>query len=105
MTSVKRPLEGSIGSQVHLQGDAKKVKLNVQKEDIDQGKTKILHITGKLIDAFLNKVGCVFPMEIFKNFRIFESQKAFDALQIRLNDSSSDEIEMLEVIQVWTHIM
>jgi len=60
MTSVKRPLDGSIGSQVHLQGDAKKVKLNVQKEDIDQ---------------------------------------AFDALQTRLNDSSADEIEMLEVIQ------
>ena len=48
MTSVKRPLEGSIGSQVHLQGDAKKVKLNVQKEDIDQGKPKILHIRQKL---------------------------------------------------------
>ena len=45
MTSVKRPLEGSIGSQVHLQGDAKKVKLNVQKEDIDQGKPKILLFT------------------------------------------------------------
>ena len=40
MTSVKRPLDGSIGSQVHLQGDAKKVKLSVQKEDIDQGKTQ-----------------------------------------------------------------
>lgn len=39
------------------------------------------------------------------NFRFLESQKAFDALQIRLNDSSSDEIEMLEVIQVRTHIM
>ena len=42
MSSVKRPLDGSIGSQVHFQGEAKKVKLNVQKEDIDQGKLKII---------------------------------------------------------------
>ena len=51
MTSVKRPLDGSIGSQVHLQGDAKKVKLSVQKEDIDQGKTQnnTFDITYKLI--------------------------------------------------------
>ena len=48
MSSVKRPLDGSIGSQVHFQGEAKKVKLNVQKEDIDQGKPKIFHITQKL---------------------------------------------------------
>ena len=40
MTSVKRPLDGSIGSQVQFQGDAKKVKLTVQKEDIDQGNTQ-----------------------------------------------------------------
>ena len=39
------------------------------------------------------------------NFRFLESQKAFDALQIRLNDSSSDEIEMLEVIQVRTRVV
>ena len=48
MSSVKRPLDGSIGSQVHFQGDAKKVKLNVQKEDIDQGKLKILLLNKKL---------------------------------------------------------
>ena len=44
MSAMKRPLDGSIGSQVQLQSDAKKVKLNVQKEDIDQGKLRILKI-------------------------------------------------------------
>ena len=34
---------------------------------------------------------------------ILSIEKAFDALQTRLNDSSTDEIEMLEVIQVRTH--
>ena len=34
---MKRPLDGSIPTQVQFQNDAKKVKLNVQKEDIDQG--------------------------------------------------------------------
>ena len=44
MSAMKRPLDGSIGSQVQLQSDAKKVKLNVQKEDIDQGKLRMLKI-------------------------------------------------------------
>ena len=34
---------------------------------------------------------------------ILSIEKAFDALQTRLNDSSTDEIEMLEVIQVRMH--
>ena len=58
MSSVKRPLDGSIGSQVHFQGDAKKVKLNVQKEDIDQGKLKILILIKKIIGF------CVVPAKI-----------------------------------------
>ena len=36
MSSAKRPLDDS-GSQVQVQSGSKKVKLNVQKEDIDQG--------------------------------------------------------------------
>ena len=47
MSAMKRPLDGSIGSQVQLQSDAKKVKLNVQKEDIDQGKLRMLKICSK----------------------------------------------------------